>query len=348
MEVKAQNAPSKADLDEWLGAVGYGGGVRTALAGDVSTRRYYRLRLRGRKPSILAVYPADGASTANRFLATTELFRRVGIDVPAVLAAEPTRGLILLEDLGDETLFSFLDRPPPDETPAELAGQIEAAAEQIEVIQKLEAEAVSHLNPPLDAARLLGELEPAVEFLLTGFDEVSPASIKTLRAFCERLCAGAAAPQLVPAHRDFMVRNLMAFQDRLVVIDHQDTCLAPPMYDLASLLNDSLFAPAAFERRLLDRYAPRVDELANYRRCVVQRTLKASATFVRFALRGRDDYLWQVPILLARAARAARDLPEAELVGNSWLDSWTDGRAVEIAVHRALAAGANGASEPEC
>ena len=62
----------------------------------------------------------------------------------------------------------------------------------------------------------------------------------------------------MPCHRDFMVRNLMPLRGRrgLVVLDHQDLRLGPPLYDLASLLNDTLFPPPEAEEALLAAAAP--------------------------------------------------------------------------------------------
>ena len=44
-------------------------------------------------------------------------------------------------------------------------------------------------------------------------------------------------PQVL-CHRDYHVRNLMLFQDKLYVIDFQDARWGPTTYDLASLLKD--------------------------------------------------------------------------------------------------------------
>src|SRR4029077_1128026 len=66
----------------------------------------------------------------------------------------------------------------------------------------------------------------------------------SLRAALEALCAGLGDEPPVPCHRDFMVRNLMPRPEGgLVVLDHQDLRLGPPLYDLASLLNDTPFPP---------------------------------------------------------------------------------------------------------
>ena len=79
-----------------------------------------------------------------------------------------------------------------------------------------------------------------------------PALAAALRAALDTLCASLGDEPPVPCHRDFMVRNLMPLPNgALVVLDHQDLRLGPPLYDLASLLNDTLFPPPAAEEALL-------------------------------------------------------------------------------------------------
>jgi aminoglycoside/choline kinase family phosphotransferase len=108
-----------------------------------------------------------------------------------------------------------------------------------------------------------------------------------------------------------MARNLVpAGGGSVAVLDFQDLRPGPPGYDLASLLNDSFFAPPELERRALASEAGRgVDEL-DYRRAVVQRGLKAVGTFLAFAARGKRRHLPLVEPTLARALAAAATVPE--------------------------------------
>jgi aminoglycoside/choline kinase family phosphotransferase len=97
----------------------------------------------------------------------------------------------------------------------------------------------------------------------------------------------------------------------LVVLDHQDLRLGPPGYDLASLLNDSLFPPAELEEGWLARVLPpgEAPRLA-YHRAAAQRTLKAVGTFAAFARRGSDRHLPLIPPTLERALYHLGRLPE--------------------------------------
>jgi aminoglycoside/choline kinase family phosphotransferase len=110
-----------------------------------------------------------------------------------------------------------------------------------------------------------------------------------------------------------MARNLALpspRRPRLILLDHQDLRLGPRLYDLASLLNDSLFAPPALEAALLRRLAPDDESRLGYHRAAAQRTLKAAGTFQAFALRGVERHLRLIPPTLERSLYHLARLPE--------------------------------------
>src|ERR1700734_1783172 len=81
------------------------------LEQDASFRRY--LRIRGDRPAVLMDAPPP--EDVRPFLRIAAYLRGIGLRVPAILAAEEARGLVLEEDLGDDLLSLLLDRgEPPD------------------------------------------------------------------------------------------------------------------------------------------------------------------------------------------------------------------------------------------
>jgi aminoglycoside/choline kinase family phosphotransferase len=133
------------------------------------------------------------------------------------------------------------------------------------------------------------------------------------------------AEPLVPCHRDFMARNLIPVgaSPALAVIDHQDLRLGPASYDLASLLNDSLFAPVEVEDRLVAAALPQEQRL-QYHRAAAQRTLKAVGTFLAFAKRGEDRHLPLIAPSLASARRHLLELPECENAQHEVRSLWLE------------------------
>ncbi len=308
-----------APFESWLAEVGFAPERTVVLTGDVSTRRYLRLVLTGGRTAILALYPVAIRGTCQRFLATTRLLEGIAVRVPAILAAEVRQGWMVLEDLGPRTLFDLADRPW-----AELVPYFEEAAAVACRIAGLSARAVAHLNPPLDAARLAAELDQTWESFLAprrliGDRPLARALGSALRTLCQRL--GEVPP--VPCHRDFMARNLVPLPEGgLAILDHQDLRLGPPAYDLASLLNDSLFPPPEVEERILAAALPAAGGRAAYRRAVVQRALKAIGTFATFAQRGHERHLPLIPPTLARALAHLPHLPETADLAADLGDLW--------------------------
>jgi hypothetical protein len=299
----------------------------TPLPGDVSRRRYYRVRRPKGGSAILAVYPEDLRPVCRRFLATGRLLTAAGVPVPEVLDAECEAsgeaeglGWMLLEDAGGATLFDlFAGRRDPW---AELEPYYRRAAELAGRIAALPAPAAAALNPPLDGGLLRRELEQTWEAFfeprgLARSRGLGARLAKTLEALCETL----AAEPLAPCHRDFMVRNLVPRPDprpgrlpEVVVLDHQDLRLGPRGYDLASLFDDSLFPPRPWVDRLLTELAsdaagePGSAPRLGYHRAAAQRTLKAVGTFARH---GAPRHRALIAPTFERALEHLSRLPEA-------------------------------------
>jgi aminoglycoside/choline kinase family phosphotransferase len=277
------------------------------LAGDVSLRRYFRLRLSDQRTVILATYPAEMTDSCERFDRTSSLLAEVGVRVPRIRLSLCRNGLMLLEDLGERTLYDLGNRGWD-----QLRPYLEEAARLIDGIRSIPPSAVPPSSPPLDRDLLAEELARSWE-LLTGPSgiapgQLSPALADAFDTMIERL---AAAPR-VPCHRDFMARNLIPIGEppNLAVIDHQDLRLGPATYDLASLLNDSIYPPPEIETALVDASLRDGDRHVDYHRAAVQRTLKAVGTFLSFALRGDDRHRILVRPTLERARYHVRNLPE--------------------------------------
>lgn len=331
---KATSTEPGAALDE-LRRRGHRVGAARAMAGDVSRRRYVRLELEAGGTAVLALYPPDLAETCRRYLRSGRLLAGAGVRVPDVLEDDCAAGWVLLEDLGERTLYEHRGRPW-----SELGAWFEEAVGILGRIAALPPGEVAALNPPLDRELLLRELRQTRERFLEplglggrrpagaaggGGRRDDPALGEELEAALETLCERLGAEPAVPCHRDFGARNLVplgpivpgetASGAAVGVLDHQDLRLGPPAYDLASLLNDSLFPPPELEQRLLERAGaagagPGGGALESYHRAAGQRTLKAVGSYAAFARRGDGRHLPLIPPTLGRALAHLRRLPE--------------------------------------
>ena len=299
-------------LDAWLAAAGFPACEPSPLPGDVSPRRYTRLVGADGASAILATYPPEVRGTCPRFLRTTALLEQAGVPVPRVLASSCDEGWMLVEDLGPQTLAEWGGGRSWDE----LLPWFEEALRLARRIGRIPAEAVADLNPRLGGELLRKELQQTWDLFL----EPRGLTIPGLGEVLDELCASLEAEAPVSCHRDFMVRNLMPRPSgSLVVLDHQDLRLGPPAYDVASLLNDTLFPPPEVEEALLALV--QVDR-TSYHRAAAQRTLKAVGTYASFALRGADRHLPLVPPTMARCLVHLARLPESAPVVPELAKAW--------------------------
>jgi N-acetylmuramate 1-kinase len=305
----------RLELRQWLAGAGFALRAARPLAGDVSPRRYERLAAADGRTAILALYPPEVRGTCARFAATTELLAGAGVPVPRVLGVDCERGWMLVEDLGEQTLADLRQRPWE-----ELAAWFEDAAALARRIAALPSAAVGDLNPPLDLALLERELAQTRRLFL----EPRGLTVAGLDPAMHTVCALLAADAPVPCHRDYMARNLMPMAPgRVAVLDHQDLRLGPPAYDMASLLNDTLFPPPAVESRLLEHGFPvGSDARTQYHRAAAQRTLKAVGTYSAFAERGSDRHLPLIGPTLARFVEHLAKLPEGERLAAELPRAW--------------------------
>jgi aminoglycoside/choline kinase family phosphotransferase len=130
-------------------------------------------------------------------------------------------------------------------------------------------------------------------------------------------------------HRDYHSWNLMIHNHAVAVIDFQDALLAPPQYDLASLLNDritdTVISPA-LEEQLLEYYMAQrsmkaktpliADEFREiYLLSAIQRDLKVVGRFCYLdVVKGKPGYKKFIPGTLRRLKRNLARLPQTEKV----------------------------------
>jgi aminoglycoside/choline kinase family phosphotransferase len=271
------------------------------MPGGASTRRY--LRVRTLETSFVAMFVPDGApdeitsgapSARWPFLEVQALLHGHGVRVPGVLAEACAAGLLLIEDLGDETLAAFLGRAPARRTDIYRTAVTDLARAQ-RSLRTLPAGSVV-AGRAFDETLLRWELDHFREWALDARGRaLPPAERSRFDALADRLARRIAAWPRGFVHRDYQSRNLMV-RDRgpgegpeLVWIDFQDALLGPRVYDLVALLNDSYqsFDRAFIEARL-DEFAAeagldpadRAELEREFDVVTVQRKLKDAGRFV--------------------------------------------------------------------
>ena len=217
------------------------GAQTTAIVGDVSTRRFYRVRDPAGGTRVLVDYgaPFEGETDDVRL---ARLFREAGLRTAEIAEVCGPAGCLLVEDLGDMRLESAVAGGQGDTR--ELLGRAATLAAQVATRgTPVLARSDRRDGPSLDAERFRFEMDYFVEHLRRqpgSAIEAPPTGIdaKRLHALAERSLPR--RPGAVLCHRDFHSRNLMLLHRTasLAMVDIQDARWGPDAYDLASLLRD--------------------------------------------------------------------------------------------------------------
>lgn len=303
--------PIPSELLPWaLNALQGSGAVQssdaelTLVAGDASNRRYFRMVCAG-KSYIVAEAPPE--TEKNReFVAIQGILSDAGVRVPRLFAADITRGYLLLEDLGDQSLLPALDERSVGAWYQQAGG----------ILQKMAAIDLDVVDiASYDRALLGEELSRFSEWFVAGLLDhtLSEPEQEIIARFSAVLVENALEQPRVFVHRDFHSRNLMIVEDQqLVLIDFQDAVAGPVTYDIASLLKDCYVRwpqPRVVQWTLA--YKHQLGESVNmqgvsdeqflrwFDLMALQRHIKVLGTFARLFLRdGKASYLADLPMVL--------------------------------------------------
>jgi aminoglycoside/choline kinase family phosphotransferase len=317
----------------------------TELAGDASTRRYYRIRMAPGAPLsslVLMRYPDEIPPGGELpFVNVHRYLRKAGVPVPEIYLSVPEEKLLFLEDAGDTML----------ETAAS-AGSVEEVLPLyercIEILIRIQRDGTGSLDGnavPIrlffDVPKFAWEIDFFFEHAVRGFggialSEAEERAIENL--FLPHLEELAALPRVL-AHRDYHSRNVMVLAGRenapasLRILDFQDARMGNVFYDLCSLLRDSYVklpeqgvehllyvyrhaSPSALRTAAGDRsrFSYRHDQSA------LQRNVKAIGTFGNQAhARGKTFYLKFIPPTAACIAENIARNPEMRSLGRKLL-----------------------------
>jgi len=302
-------------------AARFGGQVELKrLAGDASNRSFYRLASPELTPLVLMVHPEPFRLDELPYFLHQRFLSGIGAAVPEIIASYPDEGVIVLQDLGDETLQRHLETCDP-------ARRRFLYLQAVQIIAFLQCDGTRALTADVPASRtvlgpdrLLFELrffmEHYVEALLgSPLDE---ASARELDEWLERLAREVGGYRRVLCHRDYHSRNLMVKGDRIYLVDFQDARLGPYTYDLASLVRDSyVVLPENLSAELVGFFretaeVPEPPEVfaSQLRRTGLQRGIKAIGTFASQAVvRGNRGYLPYIRPALESIRRALGEDP---------------------------------------
>ena len=335
------------DVEDMLSAAGWASARRAHVIGDASTRRYERLTrgfevavlmdapdgapvVRCERPAFDAAHPPMPGSPAyaatvglapdlTAFLAIGERLHAQGFSAPAIRHADAERHLVLLEDLGAESI-AVEGRAVPE--------RYEAALDALVALHRLGwPPAVAfgrraHSLPVYDLDAFSAELAQFHGWFVphhapSGAGRGDP--IAFLNAWRDLLAPTLATCETSWVLRDYHAPNVMwrgerAGLDRIGILDFQDALVGPAAYDVASLVQDARTDMGdGLQDGLLARYLDaRADDpdfdpesfSTAFWLMAAQRATKVLGAFVRLAVDAdKPGYLAHLPRVAANLQR---------------------------------------------
>lgn len=325
----------EAERLRFLEAAGWGEAEVEPLAGDASTRSYFRIRRSGEGAMLMdapagaeaPACPVDASPQDREALGYNAVARLAGPNViafagiaaalterdfsaPKILHADLERGFLLIEDLGDALYARILEGDHHEGTLYALAVDVLAAIYRASFPRLVESHGAQWPLQTYDDVALKAEADLFLEWFLDRYAH-TPVSAGARTEWDEiwsreftRLSS--CPPGLVL--RDFHAENLLLLEDRegeakVGIIDFQDAVIGHPAYDLVSLLED---ARRNVDRKLAVPLKARFIEKAgiedaagfdaSYAVLGAQRNAKILGIFVRLAVRdGKQRYLDLLP-----------------------------------------------------
>ncbi len=236
----------------FLGLPGSEHGVPIGVGG--SGRRYYRAPDGG--GTIVRMICPPNEPDYERHMEYSRFFARHGVPVPKLLRFDAAEKRAEFEDLGDLSLYNYLRLP-------RTAGEIEHIyREVLSSLIALHVDASRHIEEcQLLAGRIFDydyfrwETSYFLERFVEGLCGRHPDSRVLLENELDRLAREADALPKAVIHRDFQSQNILIAHGRPRFIDYQGARMAPPAYDIASVLWDPYYRiDDALRERLLAHY----------------------------------------------------------------------------------------------
>jgi len=279
-----------------------------------SSRHFYRVSSPGR--SVILVRDLGEKEENRHYASLAEFLSSHEVPVPRVLAHSEEEGLLWLEDLGENDLWSFRNEPWEVRRPL-----YESVLRGILLLHRIPSHATDveglHLQIAFDERLYRWEQEYFTEYCLGGLFGMPDETLATLLSSesFQRLASGLASKPRQLVHRDFQSQNILVRNGSAVFIDFQGMRPGLAQYDLASLLCDPYVTISAEERsRLLEYYRKILEESGApvdgdfdrvFWQCAVQRLMQALGAYGFLSIhRGKHSFRDHVAPALIRLREA--------------------------------------------
>jgi aminoglycoside/choline kinase family phosphotransferase len=263
------------------------------IKGDASKRKYYRAK--EGKNSLIIMDSSLEKRNFNNFLKYTELFKNNNIKVPNIISKDSDKKILIIEDLGNNLIYDKTNKN-------NLLKIYKSAIKNILNIQKIKNKNISFYKKE----KYFSESSLFIEWVIKKFINLNISKsdenrlIKSLNFLVNSI--NNKSNKLV--HRDYHSKNIFFKDDKITIIDYQDSLYGSPIYDLVSLLNDCYRDIDHKQKNILINYFlsefnqdnkvnfSKDEFIYNFNLISAQRHMKASGIFCRLSIKNnRHNYL---------------------------------------------------------
>lgn len=290
-------------IQAFLKKHGWDKAQRSRLAGDASFRKYDWLK--DHRPRVVLMDAPPPQEDVRPFVRIAKHLHGLGLSVPEILAEDHDAGLLLLEDLGDDTYTRLLAKGHDERALYELATDALIALHQ-------KPNAIAPGVIEYGMPRLLEEVGRLHTWYLPmiGAPALSAVALAEYEAIWRKILPLAWKAPTSLILFDYHVDNLLLIPGRngikaCGILDFQDAVSGPVTYDLMSLLEDARrdIDPklvADMKQRYLAVFPNLTPEdfQTSWAVMAAQRHMRVIGTFARLKMRdSKPHYLVHMPRL---------------------------------------------------
>jgi len=286
-----------------------------------SDRKFYRVRCSSEQSLILVKYNLEREENRH-YVEIAQFLEAHEIRAPRIYYHDADEGLVWLEDLGENDLFTHRAEPW-----LVRRAFYESALDEVRKLHRLPEDVCiemhRHLPAEFNAALYRWEQNYFFENCLGrrfGVDKASIDNVAALPALRE-IAENLAKRSRVLVHRDFQSQNILVRNGQAYLIDFQGMRPGLAQYDLASVLYDPYVDLTEAERdELLEHYCdgkPDDDFSETLRFCAMQRLMQALGAYGFLGLvKGHQHFLQHIPKAVSSLREVVAKIDGLELAEN--------------------------------
>tara|TARA_B100001741_G_C16522535_1_gene585468 strand:- start:257 stop:1204 length:948 start_codon:yes stop_codon:yes gene_type:complete len=271
------------------------------LAGDASFRKFYR----SKENSIVVYSKKNKYKNLQVYDAINKCLNKNGIKAPKLKKEFYIKNYILIEDLGNKTLFKLLKKNKNKNKIYFNIIKILKLIQKIKIKKLVTFKKAKYKIPQYTKNELLKESFLFLDWYLPKV--IKKIKIKQskeeIKKCLESLFKKLKLHKKVFVHRDFHVSNMMLYKKKIYLIDNQDAVYGNIAYDLASLIDDVRFRTSQeIKDNIFEMYVKLNDKIDknklknDFEILSVLRNLKIIGIFTRLAVRDRKtNYRRMIP-----------------------------------------------------